>query len=192
MDTWHEVFRTKSGVEVTVRRLLPREAHLLVDLFAQMGPDSRYRRFHQPLSDVSDARIWEEACRIANADPRTNICLIALVDLPDQPGAPVAAARCVGTAPGEAEVAISVRDDMQRAGIGTVLINMLAQQALEAGFTRLVAAIQNDNLGIWRVFDRLPYTVIREPEGSFSNVIILLTTPRPDKPAAVNAARLYL
>lgn len=191
MDIWHDTFRTKTGVEVTVRRLQPQDAHLLVDLFAHMGTESRYRRFHQPLSDVSDERVWDEACRIAKADPRTNICLIALADLPGQPGAPVAAARCVGVAPGEAEVAISVRDDMQRIGIGSVLINTLAEQAIVGGFTRLVAAIQNDNLGIWRVFDRLPYTVIREPEGSFSNIIIVLTAPRRDKPADVDAARLY-
>lgn len=167
-------FRDKSGRKVHVRRLLPDDAPYLVDIFEHMGSESRYRRFHQTVDRVSDQRMWHEAETIAHGTEYVQTGLIAFADLLGQRNAPVGVARYVSTEPREAEVAISVRDDMHGQGIGTQLMRLLTDEAFREGYVRLTATILNDNPAIWRVFDKLPYKVLRMPEGNFSNIMIVL------------------
>ena len=65
--------------------------------------------------------------------------LLAFCDMAERPDVPVAAARYVYTDAGEAEIGISVRDDMQGLGIGTQLMGLLLDEARRAGVERLVA-----------------------------------------------------
>jgi acetyltransferase len=168
-------FHSAAGHLIHVRRLQFDDAPLLVDIFEHMTSDSRYRRFHQTLDYVSASRMQQEALQIAHADPEKNRCLIAFTDLPGRSGMPIGAVRFVYTGPQEAEVAISIRDDFQNMGIGTQLMQLLAEEARMMGFSRLTADIQNDNLAIWHVFKSLPYPVHRSPDGSFSTIVITLT-----------------
>lgn len=184
MDTETYTIWTKSGQPVAVRHLRPGEAAILVEIFEHMGSESRYRRFHQTLDNVKMKQVWDEAEKIAEANPRDNNCLIAFIDDPAEDERPIAAARYVGLNAFEAETAISVADAWQRQGLGTQLMRLLAEEAREAGFRRLVATIQNENEGIWRVFDRLPYQVTRTPEGTYASIAIELTVRRTQERAA--------
>ncbi len=171
-------FRSKQGQLVHVRQMAADDAPLLVDIFNHMSSDSRYKRFNQTLDSVVPNRVWEQALLIAQADPDKCQGLIALVDMPGQPAMPIGAVRFVETAPGEAEVAISLRDDFQNMGIGTQLMRLLALKARARGYRILTASIRNDNPAIWRVFSRLPFKVTRTPESSFSEVTIYLDMPQ--------------
>ena len=171
-------FRSRAGNLVRVRPIRFDDAPSLVDIFEHMTAESRYKRFHQTLDHVSQSRVQQEAISIAQADSNSNWGLLAFTDLPDQQHVPVGAVRFVRTAAHEAEVAISIRDDFQNMGIGTQLMHMLAGAAREMGLQRLFADIQNDNPAIWHVFKSLPYDVTRLPEGTGSNVVISLITPR--------------
>lgn len=177
-------FKSKEGTLVRVRQMLPTDAPLLVDIFEHMGPESRYKRFNQTLDSVVPNRIWQEALHIAQADPQLSRGLIAFVDEQGRPSFPVGAARYVQTAPGTAEVAISIRDDFQDMGIGTGLMRLLADDARDNGYKELKATIRNDNPAIWLVFNRLPYGVSRTAEGAFATVIIDLSKPRSMSAAA--------
>lgn len=170
-------FVSKQGHEIRVRKIETGDAPLLVDIFDHMSSESRYKRYNQTLDNVAPVRIWQEAIQIAYADADKNEGLIAFTDLPEEPAVPVGAARLVETAPGEAEVAISLRDDFQNMGIGTQLMQLLAREARDSGYTTLTASIRNDNPAIWRVFKSLPFEVIRTPEGSYSDVAIRLERP---------------
>jgi acetyltransferase len=171
-------FRSQAGHLIRVRPLRAADAPLLIAIFENMSPESRFRRFHQTVENVSAARVEQEAVSIAQADPARNWGLIAFADRPDQEHVPVGAARLVRTGSGEAEVAISLRDDFQNMGIGTQLMRMLATGAKEMGVRTLVADIQNDNPAIWRVFRNLPFPVTREPQGTHSHVIVDLAGRR--------------
>lgn len=167
-------FCSKSGEKILVRQLRSDDTHLLVDLFDHMTSESRYRRYHQTLDHVSPSRIWQEAQSIAQADPDLNHGLLAFVDDPGKGAVLVGAVRFVEASPSEAEVAISVRDDYQNQGIGTRLMRLLAGDAEVLGYLQLVADIQNDNPAIWQVFNKLPYKVVRSPNGHCSNIVIKL------------------
>ncbi len=171
-------FYSQASHLVRARPLHQEDAPLLVDIFQHMTPESRYRRFHQTLDYVNPVRVLQEASSITQADPQRNWGLIAFTDLPDQKDVPIGAARFVRTKPNEAEVAISIRDDFQNLGIGSQLMRHLAAAAVEMGLQRLIADIQNDNAAIWRVFNSLPYQVLRIPDGVYSNIVISLTSPR--------------
>lgn len=148
-------FETKMGIAVRVRPLLPQDTPYLVDLFDHMGADSRYKRFYQPLQNVAPERVWAEAEQIAHTEPQVGF--IAFADLPDQPNAPIGAARCVCLGNGAAETAVSVRDDMQNQGVGAYLIRIMAAEAKRQGIKKLVATVQNTNKPILVVLTKLPH-----------------------------------
>ena len=47
--------RTKEGLLLHIRHIQDSDAPYLVDLFEHMGPESRYRRFLQPLDNPQGA-----------------------------------------------------------------------------------------------------------------------------------------
>lgn len=169
-----ETFHTKSGLPVSVRYLEPADVPLLVDLFEHMGDESRYRRFNQPLEQVTTERVWTEAKNIAHAVMTNSRGLIAFADLLDQPYAPVAAARYVLVGEGEAEVALSVRDDMQGQGIGRRLFQLLVEEAKAAGLQRLVGSVQNDNAAVWGLLRHVNAPIDHILDGAVTEIVIHL------------------
>lgn len=167
-------FITTNRLPVRARNLLPEDAPYLVDLFENLGATSRYRRFHQAVDHVDIERVWQEAEGIAQSAVVSGRGLIAFADLPDRTNAPVGAARYVNITAFQAELAVSVRDDMQGQGIGTRLVATLVQEAKANGIKTLVGVVQNDNTPIWKILSRLGYRVTRQPEGNATFVTVNL------------------
>jgi GNAT superfamily N-acetyltransferase len=92
---------------------------------------------------------------------------LAFADLPDAPDTPVAGIRYVRSGEGEAEIAISVRDDMQNKGIGTALMGFMVEQAKKAGLKKLVALAQRNNRPLWEMLKKSQVEIQRTPDGSF-------------------------
>ena len=177
LTTYSYSFETKSGHEVRIRPIEPNDTPLLVDIFEHMSPESRYRRFLQTLDHISDTMIWREAERITHHDPETSQGLIAFMDMGDDIDVPIAAGRYVRFPQDHlvAETAVSVRDDLQGQGLGTYLLQLVAEEAREAGVIQLVATIQNENKAIWGALKHLPYPINKKTEGSFTDVYVDLT-----------------
>lgn len=167
-------FETKTGMRVHVRPLMPQDAPFLVDLFENMGSESRYSRFLQPADHVDIDRIWTEAEHIAGDVVAGSYGLVAFVDLPERDGVPVGAARYVKLSPARAELAVSVRDDMQGVGIGTNLLQRLIIHAVEQGIEQLLGTVHNGNAVMWAMLGKLEYRLERRPEGSYSVITIHL------------------
>ncbi len=165
-------FRTETGLEVYIRPLTPEDAPYLADLFGHMGAESRYMRFNQALSHVDPETVQAGAQQLARVNPDEGAAWLAFADLPDQPHAPLAGARFICTAPGIAEASVAVRDDAQRQGIGSMLLEFLVQQARKAGIHTLTAVIQHSNGGIWQLLKKsgLPYQ--RRSDGVLVEVTI--------------------
>lgn len=165
-------FETKAGITVHVRPMTAEDAPYLVDLFEHMGTDSRYNRFMQAVDNVDIDRVWVEAEHIAKQTNGKNCGLVAFADLPDRNSTPVGAARYVRISSQQAEIAVSVRDDMQHMGIGTHLLRLLIQVAAEQGIEQLVGTVQNNNTPMWSMLKKLGHRMERQPEGSYSQITI--------------------
>jgi GNAT superfamily N-acetyltransferase len=183
--TMHEeeilyMFDTKDGQEIRVRGLRTDDAPHFVDIFENMGSDSRYNRFHQTADHLDPRRIQLEAEKIANIPSERQGGMIAFADLPGRRNVPVGAARYVCLGDGVAETAVSVRDDMQGKGIGAKLLRLITENARERGVRLLTADVLNSNKGIFAVLMKLPYRINCKSEGAYTVVEVVLTEPRTE------------
>ncbi len=153
-------FRTKRGQWVRVREMLPADVNHLVHLYRHLSPESLYARFQEPATDLHPMRVLEEARQLAESGYRQGKGLLAFVDLPGQPGVPIAGARFVRVAPGVAEISITVRDDYQGQGVGSHLVGLLIQEARKQGIHTIIAHVQAYNRAAMSLIHRygLPYT----------------------------------
>ena len=148
-----------------MRTLTPADAQLLIEIFEHMSPDSRYLRFNQALANPDPQLVAAEAAELADVTTEEGEAWIAFVD--DEAGTPipVAGMRYIRTGEEEAEISIAVRDDYQRQGIGTVLLNFTAQQAHKAGVRRLMAMIQYENMALRSILNKIRLPVKRQQDG---------------------------
>ncbi|MCA9869528.1 MAG: GNAT family N-acetyltransferase [Anaerolineae bacterium] len=166
-------FETSEGLPVEVFRVQPEDAAYLVDLFEHLSTDSRYTRFNQYLAGIDPETVQREAEHIALIDPAVGLAMLAFADLPDQSHAPVAAARYVRTEdPQQAEVSVSVRDDMQHQGIGARMLLSLAAEARRAGICTLIGTFQTSNRRIWALLSESPYQSTTVIDGFHTTVTI--------------------
>lgn len=177
-DSFNDSFDTKTGMTVQVRPLRPDDAPSLVDIFEHLGPESRYNRFLQPVDNVGIDRIWAEAENIANLVTAGSYGLIAFADLPQHAGAPVGAARYVKMDSTQAELAISVRDDLHGQGIGGNLLRLLISHAVTEGIEQLVGTVQNSNTGLWAILKKTGFRLERQLEGNSSLITLHIREPR--------------
>ena len=70
-----------------------------------------------------------------------------------------------------AEAAFAVADDHQRRGIGTRLLERLAERASEVGIERFVAEVMSDNRSMLGVFEAVGFELTREREGGELEVV---------------------
>ena len=146
----------EDGTPVHLRPIRTDEAPKLLALYDRLSPESLYFRFFAvPDKDRSKAEY------LAHVDYVERYALVAEVG-----GVLVAVARWerFGAAPGHAEVAFTVADDMQGRGLGTLLFARLAALARERGITAFDAEVLPENEKMLRVFARsgLPQTARRD------------------------------
>lgn len=170
---WHR-FQTDDGLEIRVRQERPEDGHILVDLFQNLGPTSRYNRFAKVLGAPDSARVAQEAERLVRLEPPHDVAWLAFADLPDQADTPVAAARYMRRSPEVAELGVVVRDDLQNRGVGSQLLNFVLQQAKADGICDIVGTFQSNNRAIWRLLSYSPFHVTWQMEGPQVDVVIHL------------------
>ncbi len=146
---------------VTVRYLTPADGELLVDLYYHLSPETIRRRFFRPAINVSPEMVRQEARKLARTDPCRELALVATAPAGRGESA-IAVVRiaCDPDHPGQAEVAIVVRDDCQCEGLGTTLFRMIAAAARERGIRTFHAHILSDNHPCLQLLKKcgLPYT----------------------------------
>ena len=148
------------GTVVRLRPITPADVALLIDIFAHMGAESRYLRFHEATREPDVMRVLAEAQAIAEMPLAAGQGWLALARTPDGALVPLGAVRYVLASDGEsAEFALSVRDDYQRRGLGTWFMEYMLDQARTAGLARLFGYVQHENEGMWRLLQRLSVEV---------------------------------
>jgi L-amino acid N-acyltransferase YncA len=130
--------RLRDGRTVRLRVAAPADVPRIARLYAELSAQSFLSRFQ------SAGRAPGLLARLARIDvvPGTT-CLIATV-APES--APLAAeARYVPTAEDVGELALTVRDDFQGAGLGCLLLSALIEHARGSGIERLSAVVSLTN-----------------------------------------------
>jgi GNAT superfamily N-acetyltransferase len=143
-----ESIELRDGARIHIRPLQAADRDALAEGFERLGPQSRYRRFFAPLVRLTDAQLEY----LTDVDHHDHEALVA-VDARTRDG--VGVARFVRLAEGVAEPAVAVADDWQRRGVGTHLLDALADRAREEGIGVFVAPVLADNAAALGLLDGL-------------------------------------
>jgi GNAT superfamily N-acetyltransferase len=138
----------RDGSVVLIREVQAGDAPLLADGFARLSDESRQLRFltGKPNLTAAELRYFTEI------DHHDHEALGAIN--PDD-GRGVGIARYIRDAknPGSAEVAVTVVDDWQRRGLGTELLDRLADRARQEGIRHFTALVAADNDAVAGLLD---------------------------------------
>lgn len=133
----------RDGTALTIRPIRPDDAPRLQHGFTHLSPSTIYLRFLQVASQLSD----EQAQRFSNLDYQNHMALVAAIQ-EDGEEHLVGVARYVMAGlkdPEAAEVAVVVRDDFQRRGLGTKLLERLIAYARQHGVITFIATVNQSN-----------------------------------------------
>jgi acyl-CoA synthetase (NDP forming)/GNAT superfamily N-acetyltransferase len=143
------------GSAVHMRQIRPEDALAIVDFHARMSDRTRYLRYFSPYPTIPERDLE----RFVNVDHRGREAFV-IVSGPRIMA--VGRYERLGPDSPEAEVAFVVEDAHQGRGIGSVLLEHLADAARENGITRFVAEVLPQNGGMLRVFNDTGYQVQRQ------------------------------
>lgn len=131
--------------------------------FEQLGPESRYRRFLAPLPELTQSMVHY----LIDVDHRDHEAMVAL-DKQCKQGLGIARYVRSPDRPDTAEVAVTVIDEWQGRGLGTLLLDVISARAREEEIRTFTALMLAENkemldllegLGPVRIIDRSTGTV---------------------------------
>ncbi|WP_027659673.1 GNAT family N-acetyltransferase [Salinispora fenicalii] len=155
------------GAELDVRPAVGGDLPGVVDLHERCSVRSRNRRYHGGSARPAPARLRRLL------EPARGVTLLAAPTTSDSPTAPVVAmANLIGEGD-TAEVALLVRDDWQRRGLGSALLRRVVWQAEQSGYAALDLHIQAGNTPMLRAVRRLDRPLTVDRDGS----LLTLTVP---------------
>jgi GNAT superfamily N-acetyltransferase len=146
------------GRVVVLRLAGPADVPAIAELYLGLSPESFYRRFNA--EQPAPALVAQLASFGSGA-----ACLVAAAR--SDPGRVVAEARYVLIAPGAAELALTVADSYQGAGLGRMLLGALVERAREEGLERLRAVVLLANTPMLRLLQSYGW-VLAAPTEDFS------------------------
>lgn len=147
-------FRTtlRDGTPVLIRPIMPDDKRLLQEGFARLSDVSRYRRFMRALNELSD----EQLRFFTEIDYCDHMAWIALdLSQPSHPAVGIARYIRFEDRPNVAEVAVTTVDAYQGKGVGTLLLSVLAQSAVENGIDTWIANVLTENTPMLKLFKDL-------------------------------------
>jgi GNAT superfamily N-acetyltransferase len=168
----------RDGSRVRLRQIRSSDKEMLRRSFDRLSGESRYRRFLAPTPELSEAMVRY----LTEIDHHNHEAIVAL---DEETGEGIGVARYVRSLarPNVAEVAVTVVDDWQGRGLGTLLLEVVSARAREEQITTFTALMLASNqemmellesLGPVRVVDREVGTVEIEapiPEVGLASVI---------------------
>ena len=136
--------RLADGTKIRTRPLRPDDREKLRNGFARMSPESKYRRFFAAPATLSERTLDY----LTRTDGWNHVAIGAeLADEGADPSYGIGIARFVRLAdhPGTAEAAVAVIDEMQRRGVGRLLLGELIKAAREREITTFVCYVLPSN-----------------------------------------------
>jgi RimJ/RimL family protein N-acetyltransferase len=144
--------RLPDGAPVVIRPIRPDDKWMLSDGLRRLSPQSAQRRFLTPKRSFSRA----ELRYLTEVDGRDHVALVA--EYPCYPTRRlIAVARFVKLTdrPDAAEVAVTVADEWQGRGLGSLLGKHLSHLARNRGIRRFTATMASENTPAHRLMAKL-------------------------------------
>lgn len=145
----------RDGRQVLLRPVRAEDAAGVQSFVRALSPQSRYRRFFSGLTELTPYMLR----RLTQPVYPTELGLVALAAAPGE-------SRVVGMAqyalekPGCAELGVAVADAWQRQGLGTRLLQALADHASCFGIRTLCGVMLADNQAVRALLARLGWTMM--------------------------------
>jgi len=135
-----QVVTLRSGDVVRIRQVQPNDAPALGRAYANLGEQSRYRRFFTVMPELPEATV-KAAVEVDHTDHE------ALIAVPLESAEIVGECRFVRFAdqPDTAEAGVTVVDAWQGRGLGSALLMRLSERALELGIEYFSAEVLAEN-----------------------------------------------
>jgi GNAT superfamily N-acetyltransferase len=143
----------RSGDHTYVRLFRPSDGAHLCAGFEKLSPRSRYTRFFSATPRLNPAQL--KALTGVDTDRHVALCA-GVIHGGVWEGAGIA--RFIRSGPGarEAEVALTIIDKYQGRGLGTLLFQLLVQEAWERGITQFTGQVLPDNRATVKILRRYP------------------------------------
>ncbi len=152
------------GTKVTLRLIRPDDAGPLRQGFSRLSPTSRYRRFLSGMTELSDDMVRY----LTEIDGVNHVAVVATtdsLDLKTEIGLGVARVIRLEGEPTVAEAAVTVTEEMQRKGVGRLLVRIMAEAALERGVKTIRAEVLAENAPMRRLLAEVG-AVVRSDDGA--------------------------
>ncbi len=134
--------KLRDGRAVTIREVEPSDEGAIEEFLSGLGLEARRLRFFTGGIDIA---------RMAHTIAPARAGRLGLVSL-DSSGRVVGHAIAIELSDGRAEVALEVADELHGLGLGTILVERLAELAESRGISTLVAEVLPDNRAMLDVF----------------------------------------
>ncbi len=159
--------------KILIRAIRPEDEPLWTDMMASLSPDTAQYRFFGPLREITKAML----IRYCHIDYDREIALVAV-----RKGKAAGSDMMLGVArltietanPSEGEFAILVRDDFQRKGIGTKLMETLIQAARDRHVLKVTGQVLTVNLGMTNFAENLGFDVQASDEHDIHSLTLRL------------------
>lgn len=156
----------RDGSLIHLRPIRSNDATKLLDLYCRLSPRSLYHRFFTiPRPDPVYADY------LADVDYVNHFALVG-----ESEGKVIAVARFYRSpdCPNRAEAAFTVADQWQARGIGSLLLERLAQIACEQNITSFEVQVLTDNLRMMKVLSRSRFATRQKLEAGVFNMILYI------------------
>ncbi len=142
-EDYEETIRLRDGTRATLRPIRASDKKLLLEGFERLSPRSRYTRFLVPKQELTE----RELRYLTEIDGVDHFALIALMHplFGKEEGIGVGRFVRLADEPDTAEPAITVADDQQEKGLGTILLHRLSDAAWERGIRQFRCELLAEN-----------------------------------------------
>ena len=186
----------RDGSTLHLRPIRCDDQERLQDLFSRLSPHTVYLRFHHMLRQLSR----EEATRLCTVDYENSFALVGTVGEGTEEKLIAVARYYRLTSADEAEMAVVVEDAYQGKGIGTQLLEQLANVARGKGIRSFQAEVLAENREMLKVLMDSGFQIAQELEhGVYRVVWPIAPTPaaeersaQREKIAAIASLRAFL
>ncbi|MFN8526214.1 MAG: GNAT family N-acetyltransferase [Chloroflexota bacterium] len=148
----------RDGSIVYLRPIRADDEPLLLALLSSLSSQSRARRFFSAAVDLT------EMARRLVASESADETAFGVMALRGSPASAVGHGMFAEIQPGVAEVAFEVEDSLQGAGLGTILLGLLADVAATRGIETLTGTVRSDNEPMLQVFRQSGFDISTHQE----------------------------
>jgi len=161
-------FTLTDGREVFLRPILQTDERLIVDLLNKLSPDSVYLRFLRPVTELPPELLHQ----LTHINYTSNFALAALAREAGRDVLVAVARYGSDSESGCTDLAIAVRDDWQKCGLGRTMLARILAIGAGHGITRFESVMDSTNRAMKHLLSKLDYTVNYDYRGGAAQVEI--------------------